>query len=95
MLSFLKPWRELQELKDDTERWESAFNLYMETASQRDRDVISGCQYFYDSKNPARNRDVEEEIKRNNDVPVEDEDDREFEDENCDESTITSVSEKC
>lgn len=92
MLAFLKPWRELDELKENSESWESAFNIFMETASQRDRDVIAGCQYYYDSRKTTENRDVEEEIDVNEGVQAEDYEDREVDDENVEEPTIASVS---
>jgi hypothetical protein len=61
MLSFLKPWRELRDLKTEGEAWEFAFDSYMKTAGQRDRDVIAGCQYYYESKNIVANRDDDED----------------------------------
>jgi hypothetical protein len=60
MLSFLKPWRDLRELMNGYDNWENAFNAYMRNASQRDKDVVAGCQYYYDSRNVAASRDVEE-----------------------------------
>lgn len=33
----------------------------METASQRDHDVVAGCQYYYGSRNVIENPEVEEE----------------------------------
>ena len=46
MLTLLKPWRNLLDSKNDRESGESAFNLYMQGANQRDKDVIAGCQYY-------------------------------------------------
>lgn len=46
MLALLKPWREIEDLKADGETWQSTFDIFMETASRRDRDVVAGCQYF-------------------------------------------------
>ena len=82
MLAFLKPWRNLHQLKSYEETWETAYNLYMESASQRDKDVVAGCQYYYESKNVAMNRNVEEEIEatedhfndnNNNEMDIDDE----------------------
>lgn len=61
MLSFLKPWRELESLKEVHEEWETAFTSFMKDAKQRDRDVVAGCQYYYESKNVVANREFDEE----------------------------------
>ena len=63
MLSFLKPWRNLHALKSNDEIWESAFNTYIQGACQRNRDVVAGCQYFYDSRTQPRSRDLDDEIE--------------------------------
>ena len=60
MLAFLKPWRDLRELIGDCESWEVAFNQFLENANQRDRDVVAGCQYYYDSRNVIGNDEMEE-----------------------------------
>jgi hypothetical protein len=53
MLALLKPWRDLARLKMESEDWETVFNNFiLNVASQRDKDVIAGCQYYYESKNP-------------------------------------------
>ena len=44
-----------------------AYNVYMENASQRDKDVVAGCQYYYETKNVAVNRSAEEEIETTED----------------------------
>ena len=62
MLALLKPWRDLQNLKEEEESWKAAFDLFMERGCQRDRDVVAGCQYYYESKNVASNRIEEEGI---------------------------------
>lgn len=67
MLAFLKPWRNLHQLKSCEETWEMAYNVYMENASQRDKDVVAGCQYYYETKNVAVNRSAEEEIETTED----------------------------
>jgi hypothetical protein len=61
MLAFLKPWRDLNRLKNDGDTWESAFDRYMQTASQRDRDVVSGCQYYYDTRSAVDDSNVDDE----------------------------------
>ena len=64
MLALLKPWRNLFDLKDEHESWETAFNLYIGHADQRDKDVIAGCQYYYDSREVTRERlnNVDEDV---------------------------------
>ena len=61
MLALLKPWRDLHLLKADDERWETAFATFLENASQRDRDVVACCQYYYESRSVSANRNVDEE----------------------------------
>jgi hypothetical protein len=62
MLALLKPWRNVQELKDEHQTWESAFYIYMQTASQRDRDVVAGSQYYYESKKVVVNSNENGEV---------------------------------
>ena len=95
MLALLKPWRDLNELKEDCDDWESAFNVYMETACQRDKDVVAGCQYYYDSRNTTGDREVEEEtpVTDDSDIQVANDDrDAEDDDFDYDDPIITSVS---
>ena len=97
MLALLKPWRELEELKGDSETWESAFNIFMETATRCDRDVVAGCQYYYDSRNSARtdraeDEDVDVDVDRDSHMYVEDEEDTDNGEEDPNESTEASVS---
>ena len=96
MLALLKPWRELEELKEDSETWESAFNIFMETATRRDRDVVAGCQYYYDSRNSARtdrteDEDVDIDVDRDSHIYVEDEEETDIGEEDPNESTVASV----
>ena len=93
MLAFLKPWHDLQCLKNDCESWKSAFDGYMRTVTQWDRDVVAGCQYYYDSRMAVGNRDDTEE-GMDVDVDMHHEDNDVIEDENeiIDENLPTSVS---
>ena len=50
MLAFLKPWRDLNHLKGNANCWETAFEGYMSTTTQRDKDFVAGCQYYYDTR---------------------------------------------
>ena len=86
MLALLKPWRDLQELKEEDENWEYRFNLFLETASLRDKDIISGSQYYYESKNIVTEREIEDEIEPN--IANRGDDDDDFEDENIDASDV-------
>ena len=61
MLALLKPWRDLRQLKIESESWEFAFTTFLGSASQRAKDVIAGSQYFYESRNVAANRTNDEE----------------------------------
>ena len=61
MLAFLKPWRTLHDLKDSCEDWKAAFERYMQMANQRDRDVVAGCQYYYDSRDGSNSSHVDRE----------------------------------
>jgi hypothetical protein len=93
MLGLLKPWRDLRRLKFESESWEFAFTMFVKDASQQDKDVIAGSQYFYESKNVAANR-INDEESDFNVVEQHDEEDyneEEVEDENGN-GTLGSVS---
>jgi hypothetical protein len=66
MLAFLKPWRNLWHLKDDDESWETAFNKYIETSSQRDRDIVAESQYYYYSRTVVGKEENDEGTDSNN-----------------------------
>ena len=74
MLALLKPWRDLRELIGSHETWEKAFIHFMDNATQRDHDVVAGCQYYYESRNVVVNHEEDEEAveddneRRPNDV---------------------------
>jgi hypothetical protein len=77
MLALLKPWRNIGCLKDKNQTWESAFNSLMRTATQRDRDVVAGSQYYYETKTVATNKNNEEEensLNKDDDHDIENED---------------------
>lgn len=56
MLALLSPWRQLRCLKTGSHSWEEEYNLWLANTSERNRDVISGIQYYYDSKHTAERR---------------------------------------
>jgi hypothetical protein len=62
MLALLKPWRDLRYLKNEEQTWEHAFTFFMANAGQRDRDVVSGCQYYYENKNAVACERLEDEV---------------------------------
>jgi hypothetical protein len=61
MLALLKPWRKIQGLKDESELWEEAFDKFMASTTQRDKDVVAGCQYYYESRSVGSQRVLESE----------------------------------
>jgi hypothetical protein len=81
MLAVLKPWRNLDELKSSCETWEEAFTNFMKTTNQRDKDVVAGAQYYYESKSITRNREYEDEKDVEKDEHDEGNEDVEFENE--------------
>ncbi|KAM6499892.1 hypothetical protein JOM56_005400, partial [Amanita muscaria] len=62
MLILLKPWRDLREdLKESTQTWPEAFQLFMLTAPDRIRYILSGIQYFHECDSAAKeSRDADE-----------------------------------
>ena len=91
ILTLLKPWRDLRCLKNDDESWEVAYDAYLRTATRRDRDVVAGCQYYYDSRTSVEDKDMKEEIDRDVFTHYEEGEDVESENVNV-ESSTTSVS---
>ena len=88
MLALLKPWRDLQDLKTNSESWETAFSDFLQNASQRDRDVIAGSEYYYKSRSVVTNRDGDEQ--KPSDVDEEDDEDIEV-DHRFEEEVMNSV----
>jgi hypothetical protein len=95
MLALLKPWRDLYDLKDAHDGWEMAFNKNVESMNQRDKDVIAGCQYYYDSRTALGRNDDKDDDVGSIDIGGEEAVDDKDEDlyETQDESNSTSVSE--
>ncbi len=49
MLLLLKPWRDVsRDLKAGDQSWQDAFDVFMATASEETKDVVSGAQYFHE-----------------------------------------------
>ncbi len=49
MLLLLKPWRHVgRDLKPPEQTWPEAFDVFMQTASEDIKDVVSGAQYFHE-----------------------------------------------
>ena len=59
----------------------------METASLWDKDIISGSQYYYESKNIVTEREIDDEMETN--IANRGEDDDDFEDENIGASDVS------
>ena len=77
MLTLLKAWRNLQHLKGKMDNWKFAFDMFLETASQHDRDVIAGSWYYYESKSVVVNKSNKGEeniMDEGNEDDIEDED---------------------
>ena len=54
MLALLKPWRDLAvDLKQPGEKWESAYDDFLEEVSWKEKRVISGLQYFHECSSAA------------------------------------------
>ena len=79
MLALLKPWRNLYQLKGNFSSWKLAFDTFIDNADQRDRDVVAGCQFYYDSRTITRNNDDEVQLNFDEDLHEEEnvEDDNE------------------
>ena len=64
----LKPWRNLTtDLKSAEESWVDAFSCFLSSASKKSKDIMSGIQYFYESRAAAD--DEQERIAEENDIP--------------------------
>ena len=74
MLALLKPWCDLRALKDVDNDWETMFERFMQDAKQRDKDVVAGCQYYYESKDVAMDRAFDDE-RDENEAETDDEND--------------------
>ena len=85
MIALLKPWRTLEQLKAVDETWEQSFETFVHDASQRDKDVLAGFQYYYESKNDGLKNETDDE--RNVDIETNDEN----EINNIDDSEVDSI----
>ena len=54
MLMLLKPWRNLQELKDNMETFEDAYNRFMAQADEKIHRVVANIQYYYECSDGAK-----------------------------------------
>ena len=62
ILAFLRPWRNIGELKEENKTWKEEGLNFLETATAAQRDVIAGMQYYYDSKGAAQHRSEETDV---------------------------------
>lgn len=53
MLTLLKPWRHIEDLKQDGQSWEEAYNSFLANAPKRIHHIIAGIKYHYDSRSAA------------------------------------------
>lgn len=53
MLTLLKPWRRIQDLKGEDQTWEEAYDSFLLSAPKRIHHIISGIKYHYDSRSAA------------------------------------------
>ena len=60
MLSLLRPWHHLQDVKHQSEAFNEAYESFISTATQVELDILSGIQYHYDCRNAASARRDEE-----------------------------------
>lgn len=71
VLALLRPWRDLQDLRSENKTWKEDGENFLKAA--KDRHVIAGMQYYYDSKSKAqgRNQDInEDEASVDNDIEL-------------------------
>lgn len=50
VLALLRPWRHLQDLKSEEKTWREEGESFLEAATSKDRHIIAGLQYYYDTK---------------------------------------------
>lgn len=67
ILTLLKPWRHPHDLKSSEETWEDALQTFLQTCSEKERDIISNLQHFHS----CRQMDAEnvEELDPSDDCP--------------------------
>lgn len=53
MLLLLKPWRNIIDLKGSSQSWEDAYNTFMTSTSQHNRDIVEGIQFFHSCQHAA------------------------------------------
>jgi hypothetical protein len=56
ILTLLKPWSELSDLKTDTESFKHAFNSFLSAASKQTHDIIENIQFYYECYDGAKQR---------------------------------------
>ncbi|KAI5897421.1 uncharacterized protein SCHCODRAFT_02486841, partial [Schizophyllum commune H4-8] len=48
MLTLLKPWRDIRQLKGEAQTWKEAFAEFCDTATAKQRRFLAGAQYFHE-----------------------------------------------
>jgi hypothetical protein len=54
LLVFLRPWRDLGQLRAAHRTWKEEGLHFLDSTTTEQRDVIAGMQYYYDSKTAAQ-----------------------------------------
>lgn len=54
MLAILKPWRDLTDLKNDNQTFESQYNVMLSSLSRKHSNFIQNAQYYYECIDDAR-----------------------------------------
>lgn len=56
ILTLLKPWEDLSELKTDVETFDEVFDRFVNNSNKQIRDVIENIQYYYECYDGAKRR---------------------------------------
>lgn len=71
ILALLKPWRSVKDLKQPTETFRTAFDAFVDTATEATKDTIANVEFFHESSDGARKRtDVTNTVVPLPDAPI-------------------------
>ncbi|KAF8812817.1 hypothetical protein BYT27DRAFT_7272529 [Phlegmacium glaucopus] len=73
ILTLLKPWLDLSDLKTDIESFEETFDCFVAGASKETEDIIANIQYYYECYDSAKKRQEvrSEDVDRTMDYEIE------------------------
>jgi len=57
MLALLKPWRRRADLIGESGDWTTAFQMFISTAKAKEKRVLGGINYYYESKTACESND--------------------------------------